>query len=176
MLSWQRPLVHIIYIESFSNTDIYISVAWQVDINTLANDIGEPNFQHCLQSFLHKQLEPDAFSSSPSFYLLDKPYVYSSAIATFYTPSDLCGTGGMCCEHMHAVTSWVMAHPDMIPSLLTPTSRRMCGLSVAQARLFFSIIVNHVKYQCALAHWYSLLGNSPDECTGMWVVEPRCPG
>ena len=35
----------------------------------------------------------------------------------------------------------------------------------------FSITVNWVKYHCALVHWYSL-GNSPDECTGMWVVEP----
>ena len=31
--------------------------------------------------------------------------------------------------------------------------------------------MNWVKYDCALVHWYSL-GNSPDDCTGMWVVEP----
>ena len=33
--------------------------------------------------------------------------------------------------------------------------------------------MNHVKYSCALVHWYSLIGDSPDECTGMWVVEPN---
>lgn len=48
----------------------------------------------------------------------------------------------------------------------------MRGLSVARARLFFSVTVKRVKYQCVLVHWCSLLGNSPDECTGMWVVEP----
>lgn len=31
--------------------------------------------------------------------------------------------------------------------------------------------MNWVKYHCALVHWYSL-GNSPDKCTGMWVVKP----
>ena len=31
--------------------------------------------------------------------------------------------------------------------------------------------MNQVKYHCTQVHWYSL-GNSPDKCTGMWVVEP----
>ena len=48
----------------------------------------------------------------------------------------------------------------------------MCGLSVAQAKLFFTVTMNHVKYSCALVHWYSIIGDFPDECTGMWVVEP----
>ena len=47
----------------------------------------------------------------------------------------------------------------------------MCGLSIARSRLFFSVTVNHVKYPCALVNWYSLVGDSPDENTGMWVVE-----
>ena len=28
-----------------------------------------------------------------------------------------------------------------------------------------------VKYPCALVHWYSLVGDSPNENTGMWVIE-----
>ena len=51
----------------------------------------------------------------------------------------------------------------------------MCGLSVVRARLFFAVTVNHVKYHCTLVHWYSLLRDSPDECTGMWIVEPNIP-
>jgi hypothetical protein len=27
-------------------------------------------------------------------------------------------------------------------------------------------------YPCALVHWYSCMGNSPDKDTGIWVVEP----
>ena len=42
----------------------------------------------------------------------------------------------------------------------------MHGLSIARARLFFSVTVNHVKYPCALVNWYS-----SDKNTGMWVIE-----
>ena len=48
----------------------------------------------------------------------------------------------------------------------------MHGLSVAWAKLFFAVAMNRAKYSCAQVHWYSLIGDSPDECTGMWVVEP----
>jgi hypothetical protein len=27
-------------------------------------------------------------------------------------------------------------------------------------------------YQCALVHWYSRVGDEPDEETEMWIVEP----
>lgn len=160
------------YILNHSQILIYISLAQRVDIDTLANDIGEPNFRHCLQSFLHEQLELDPFS--PSFYLPDRLYVYSSAVATFYAPSDFCGTGGMRRERMHAVPSWRHGPPryDTIFVNTNESEPGMRGLSVARARLFFSVTVKRVKYQCVLVHWYSLLGNSPDECTGMWVVEP----
>ena len=49
----------------------------------------------------------------------------------------------------------------------------MHGLSVAWAKLFFAAMVNRVKYSCALVYWYSVIGDSPDECTGMWVVRPN---
>ena len=48
----------------------------------------------------------------------------------------------------------------------------MLGLSVAHARLFFSIMMNWIRHSYALVHWYSQLGDSVDENTGMWVVEP----
>ena len=85
-------------------------VARRVDLDTLTNNIGEPNLRNYLQCFLHDQLESDT-SSSPVFYLPDKVYVYSSAVATFYAPSDLCGSGGMRCERIHAVTSWRQGAP-----------------------------------------------------------------
>lgn len=104
----------------------------------------------------------------------DKIYVHSSAIATFYAPSDICGTGGMRRERMHAVTSWRRGKPryDCVFVNTDECERGMRGLSVARARVFFSVTVNRIKYPCALVHWYSRLGDSPDENTGMWVVEP----
>ena len=79
------------------------------NIDALASDIGKPDFHHHLQHFLQDQFELDA-TSSP-FYIPNKVYVYSSAITSFYTPSDICGTGGMRCECIHAVTSWRYGKP-----------------------------------------------------------------
>ena len=148
-------------------------VARRVDLDMLANDIGEPHLRQYLHHFLQDQLESDG-SSSPSFYLPDKIYVYSSAIATFYAPSDLCGSGGMRRERMHAVTSWRQGAPryDCVFINTDESEPGMHGLSVARAKLFFAATVNRVKYSCALVDWYSLIGDSADECTGMWVVKP----
>ena len=44
--------------------------------------------------------------------------------------------------------------------------------AVAHTKLFFSVTMNHIKYPCALIHWYSLVGDSPDKNMGMWVVKP----
>ena len=79
----------------------------------------------------------------------------------------------MCREHIHAVTSWRCGKPqhDCVFINTDELEPGMCGLSVARVRLFFSITVKRVKYSCALVHWYSLVGDSPNENTGMWVIE-----
>jgi hypothetical protein len=45
------------------------------------------------------------------------------------------------------------------------------SLSVAQLCLLFSFIINSTCHKIALIEWFSYIGNSPDENTGMWVVE-----
>jgi hypothetical protein len=45
------------------------------------------------------------------------------------------------------------------------------GLSVAQLHLLFSFTINGTHHEVALVEWFSYIGNSPDEDTGMWVVE-----
>ena len=139
----------------------------------LAWDIDEPAFHHHLRCFLEDQLELDA-TSSPFIYIPDKVYVYSSAITIFHALSNLCRTGGMCCECIHAVTSWWHGRPqyDTIFVNAHELQQGMLGLNVARARLFFSVTMNHVKYPCALIHWYTIVGDSSDDNTGMWVVEP----
>ena len=79
----------------------------------------------------------------------------------------------MCREHIHAVTSWRCGKPqhDCVFINTDELEPGMCGLSVARVRLFFSVTVKRVKYSCALVHWYSLVGDSPNENTGMWVIE-----
>ena len=80
----------------------------------------------------------------------------------------------MRCEHIHTVSTWRHGRPQY-NSILVNTDelqQGMCGINVAHAKLFFSVTMNRIKYPCALIHWYSLVGDSPDKNMGMWVVEP----
>ena len=150
-----------------------VPAAQHIDPNTLARDLDEPAFHYHLWHFLEYQLEVDA-TSSPFIYIPNKIYVYSSAIATFHAPSDLCGTGAMHHECIHAVSSWRHGRPqyDCILVNADELQQGMHGMNVTHAKLFFSVTMNHIKYPCVLIHWYSLVGDSPDENMGMWVVKP----
>ena len=73
-------------------------------------------------------------------HLPSKLLVYASAVATFYTLSDLSGINGMCYECIHAVNTWHHRndHFDCMFLNTDPLQLGMHGLDVAQARLFFS--------------------------------------
>ena len=150
-------------------------IAQCTDPDTLARDINEPTFCYHLWCFLEDQPEPKLdITSSPFIYLPDKIYVYSSAVTTFHAPSNLCGTGGMHHEHIHAVASWRHGGPRYNCVFMNTDDLElgMHGLNVACTRLFFSVTMNHVKFPCALVHWFSRVGDFPDKNMGMWVVEP----
>ena len=112
--------------------------------------IGEPEFHFHLEHFLQEQLEsrPDA-DSSPFFYIPARIYIYSSALATFYAPSDLCRTGGMHHECIHAVISW-RGYKLQYDSIFVNIDERvpgMLGLYIAQVKLFFSVTINESTHQ-----------------------------
>jgi len=49
------------------------------------------------------------------------------------------------------------------------------GSKVCSWLMFFSFFAfKHmgITYPCALIHWFSMVGDSPDDETGMWMVEP----
>ena len=46
------------------------------------------------------------------------------------------------------------------------------GFDIARVRLLFSFKYEDTTYPCALVHWFSRVGDSPDEDTGMWIVKP----
>jgi hypothetical protein len=48
----------------------------------------------------------------------------------------------------------------------------MLGLDIARVRLIFSFKHGDTIFPCALVHWFSRVGDSPDELTGMWIVKP----
>ena len=102
--------------------------------------------------------------------------MYASALATFYAPSDLCGTSGMRRERIHARSSWRKG-PGRYDCMFVNTDSSapgMHGLDVVRARLFFSFHYQGKVYPCALVRWYSCIGDEPERDTGMWVVEPEC--
>lgn len=43
---------------------------------------------------------------------------------------------------------------------------------MARVYLFFSFKYEDVSYPCALVHWFSTVGEAPDDETTMWIVEP----
>ena len=80
-------------------------------------------------------------------------------------------------ERIRAVKSWrngpgrydtIFINTD--PSVEGPG---MQGLDIARVRLFFSFSYDGIEYPCAFVHWFSRVGDSPSNNTGMWVVEPE---
>ena len=142
----------------------------------ITDKIEQPNFPYLIQQFIYDQQHPDYVSNAdtpdlPTFY--GKITIYPSAVATFYAPSDISGVGGMRRERIHAVESWRKG-PARYDTILVNTDssmKGMRGLDVARVRLFFSFSHDGTEYPCALVQWFLRMGNSPDNLTGMWVVE-----
>ena len=158
----------------------------RVDVHDLAIELDQPDFVFLISKFLQEQshfntrAEPTSdslLSNGPTTSLprfRESVSVYTSAVATFYAPSDICGTGGMRRERIHAVPSWRggAGRYDCAFINTDPTAEGMRGLDVARVRLFFSFKYNDTFYPCALVHWFSRVGESADEDVGMWIVEP----
>ncbi|OJA13053.1 hypothetical protein AZE42_13586 [Rhizopogon vesiculosus] len=157
----------------------------KVNAAELARKINQPDLIQLIRSFLYEQLLPHPSSdssssgSSPPRHRL--PFfdssisVYTSALATFYAPSDLCGTGGMRRERIRAISSWRggAGRYDCVFVETDPAAQGMLGLDVARVRLFFSFAFRGQFYPCALVHWFSRTDNRPDDDTGMWIVRPE---
>jgi len=86
----------------------------QVDAHDLAVKINQHDFVLLICQFLYEQLHCDSKSTSSSSRTSNSRLpvfweplsIYSSALATFHAPSDICGAGGMQCEHIRAVPAW----------------------------------------------------------------------
>ena len=105
--------------------------------------------------------------------------MYHSAVATFRTPSNPSGPGGMYREAIRSTPQWTRGD---IPGPRRdcvfvdggePGARGMRGLLVARVYLFFKFSFANVEYPCALVHWYTRIGTEPNEPTGLWTVEPE---
>lgn len=158
---------------------LYNSIDKRLDPNIVAEQIGQPDLIDLIQDFLSNQRRSDSdsdtassSSDTPRFHEMIR--VANSAVATFYAPSDISGIGGMRCERIHATGIWRNgpARHDCVFVSTDLAAEGMRGFNIARVKLLFSFQQVNRTYPCALVHWYSHVGDSPDEDTGMWVVEP----
>ncbi|KAG2048436.1 hypothetical protein BDR06DRAFT_1072550 [Suillus hirtellus] len=149
-----------------AHVDLVKKSAKRIYTDLLADKISEPKLTTHIQQFLCDQLhhsdsnlnseasKSGAGSSGALPELYEKMTLYTSAITTFFAPSDVSGIGGMRYDS-------------------DPTVEGMHGFNITQVRLFFSFKHNGVHYPCAFVHWFKHVHDSQDENTGMWVVEPE---
>jgi len=71
-----------------------------------------------------------------------------------------------------------LGHYDTIFVNTDSSMEGMGGLDVTCVQLLFEFSHEGIEYSCVLVHWFSHVGNSPDNHTGMWVVQTdndECP-
>ncbi len=150
-----------------------ICTGMTVRLSKLVNGLNDPeivaHFHHFLgqQDLVNKdQLEYSDRHKDPNM------SVVGSATSTYFAPSDWCGITGVKRELMHTTPSWRKNSPCydtvLVRTGLLPGPH---GLSVAQLRFLFSFSIAGTCHKVALVEWFTYIGNSPDEDTGMWVVE-----
>lgn len=104
--------------------------------------------------------------------------MYTSAIATFYAPSDNSGLRGMRRERIRATRSWLNtgARHDCALVVDDQGQTGFQGMSVVRVHLFFSFTYQGIAYPCALVKWFKKCARSQDNGTGLWVVESEMVG
>jgi hypothetical protein len=151
------------------------------DVTVLTGQLGQPELPKLVRRFLYQQENPELFIPLGDLPLdicptlsHTKVYVYPSAIATYFAPSDKSGTKGMFRERIRAVDSWRNGAPrhDCVYVEHDSDLEGFRGLLVARVQSFLSIRHNKVLYPCALVSWYSVIGNQPCPDTKMWKVQP----
>lgn len=154
-------------------------------LQELAAYVQQPRLPELIRRFLWDQLYGDDEHNADNVSLNQCPnvssriFVYHSAIARFYAPSDLCGAGGMYHERIRSTPLWQGEHERRDTALVEVNQNGagpMHGMCPARILLFFSFIHDGQYYPCALVHWYAPVGYSVDELTGYWVVKPEFTG
>ena len=157
------------------------STARRIRPEDIAAEIEQPKFPELIQQFINKQPHSNDDLLSDEVFRIPRPtrfygriVIYSSALVTFLAPSDTSGIDVMRRERIRAVSSW-RGGPGRYDTGFVNTDSSVDGMrriAVARVQLFFTFSHNFDEYRCALVHWFSPVGDSPDEHTGMWVVQP----
>ncbi|EKM77823.1 hypothetical protein AGABI1DRAFT_101528 [Agaricus bisporus var. burnettii JB137-S8] len=156
--------------------------AYPKDLITLSQYIQKPDFPHAFKSFLYSIRHPNRpipenVEMHVSF--TGKIHVFHSAIARFYSPSDLCGLSGMYRQRIRSTPSWY-GHPrrDTVFIVVDENEAGMRGMLIARIHLLFTFTTDEAvngseTSQCALVSWFLPTSDEPDLETGMWAVKPE---
>jgi len=143
-------------------------------LEALTAHICQPGFPSALGKFVYFLDHPDGTDIPPGFVYTQYEgliKVYHSAIATYYAPSDLCGTGGLHRERIRSIPSFHGGRRyDTVFVELDASKEGLLGMVVARIHLFFSFLYRGKYHFCALVHWYIRESDEQDEDTGMWSV------
>ena len=150
------------------------------NLTQLSEFIKQPGFASVLHKFIHEQNHPNADDTEHVDTSFDGPVrVFHSATAVYYSPTDLCGAGGMFREVIRAHPNYSGSpHYDTVLVSVGDPNDEMHGLMVARIQLLFSFFDPYFDpYQrkeipCALVTWFVHLDDPPqrDVDTGMWAV------
>ncbi|KAJ7687658.1 hypothetical protein B0H17DRAFT_1069770 [Mycena rosella] len=151
------------------------------NVHELAEYLEQPRLCELIRRFLFDQLNPAspvpggraALDRCPEF-STERVFIFNSARAVFYAPSDMSGVGGMHHERIRATKSWYRGPPryDCVFLEHDKDAAGFRGLHAARVRLFLRFKFRGVEYPCVLIHWFSARGDSPCPDTGMWIVTP----
>ena len=142
----------------------------------LAVELGIPLLPRLIAQFISKQLHPN----SMNLHCRLLPYtgrikIFNSATATFVSPSDPSGIGGMRHETICALPSWHQgpAWYNCVYVSTDDTNNGMLGMDITCVYCFLSFThTNGQIFLCTLVHWFDCVTDEPDELTGMWMVSP----
>jgi hypothetical protein len=149
-------------------------------VSAITAELNIAHLPNLLRQFLFEQQHPDDpcnVSELPEFHFPGydgRLSVFNSASSRFYSPSDLSRIGGMRTEYICACPLWrnEYAHNDCVFVNTHPELKGMRGFSVARVLCVFSFTFQVTTYPCAVIQWFDTTGESPDEDTGMWIVQP----
>ena len=154
-------------------------------LSELAIYIDQPQLPVLIRHFLFEQLtivddlDPMVIPLDDYPQFNGRIFVYHSATARFYAPSDLRGVGGMRHELIRSNPVWQGEYPRYDMVFITTTNSDHNGfmsMCVGRVYLFFLFVYKQIDYHCALVHWFVPVGKSVHDETGQWVVKPEFIG
>lgn len=121
---------------------VLLELGYPKSLELLAVHIDQTQFLLAFRQFLHQVDHPDSedvpshLENCPPFF--GKIHVHHSAMATFYSPSDLFGVGGMLHEHIRSNPSFKgQPRYDTVFVVLDEEQPGMHRMVIAYVRLFF---------------------------------------